>query len=411
MSVLSITDPHFPLYPERAADLFDRDHGWLEDSEQQASGEIVINSDGSSHASMRGEVEPNQFRSFALYALGYAYADDPAVTPGSYRLRRVNPPTHPKAPFLRAKGFSWHEWCPQGGTVPGTVPVSPANTYPSPGDVPVGYPLKLRSLFPRIPGQNFGGGAATAYDRKFVPFSDYYTRFTRARVTVEFFQPRYTLVEDDDPAFVANGYPEHARNVYWTTEPSVDLIALEGGTNGQLFWRERSDTGPTIATNIPTANVNQPTAGSGFPAPLGYIDPKLMDVANWIQVPQRYIFDSNLIPTKILTCLGKTNKYDWLGYPAGTALLMGASFEPFAWPVYCTAYDLPFLWNVKYHFKYHNPTRAETITEPDPAPTARLGWKIFRWQDSFSYWATRFNGDDLYGEVDFAKLFEHREKP
>lgn len=414
---------YYDIYSEKSVDVFDRDTDWKEDADAESSCEISLTTDGTSHAVMRGTVAANKLRSFAQYALGYAYAENPGSAPPGgwppgtkFKMFRSNPPTFPKLPFLRVKSVNWHEHCVKAGTLPTAeemaTGIAPANVWPAPGDTHETKVFKMRSMYARNAGQNFGGGEAIEDDNWFIPFCDWTTRYEKARVTVDFYQPRYPLYEDLDPAF--DPEDESGRNVYWTTEPSIDLIALEGGTNSQLFWRERltADTSTVLATNIPAANLGAvlPADATRFPAPLGYLDPKLMDVGNWIQVPTRYIFNENLIPDKILSVLGKTNKSEWYGYEPGTALFIGASFEPFPWPIYSTSTRVVQLWNVKYHFKYYDPVRAAAAdVTPAPVATPKRGWKIFRNQTGFSFWATRYNDKDLYDEEEFSKLFEHRE--
>jgi hypothetical protein len=418
---------YYGIYPEAPADVFEPEHDWKEDIELNSPGDMHFTQDGGSSATLQGEVPYNKLRSFLLYALGYAAADNTSP----FYMRRINPPTHPVFPFLRSRRVTVRGFSPRRDRTTATAsPPPPPATYPHPGNqddravttfengeltfnhpTPT-LPPRVASLRPRNAMQNFGGGTAMTPDRRFIPWSYWTGRYVTAKVTVEFGQPNYPLIEDDDPDF--DPTDESGRNVFWTTEPTLDVIALEGGVGNALFWREQysANSIPVIATNIPgatsTTNVTPPT--SGFKAPTGFLDPKLMDVANWSHVPTRFIFDANLIPTKILDCLGKTNLTDWFGYARGTALLIGAAFTPVVWPIYSYDHHVVQLWNVKYMIKYADPPRRpDADVNPAPGGSPARGHRLFRYQDGFGYLATRFNDKGLYDETEFRNLFKHRE--
>lgn len=443
-------DCYYDIFPESTADRFDPDVDWHETIETTAPGDTHLSTDGAANAILHGWIPYNKVRNFALYCLGYAAAENKSP----WRLRRVNPPTHPLFPFLRVRGVTIRGFEPRRDngvttTEAPPAPPSPANPYPwfpyatgtrRPGaqdrtpveefhtwegvqDHPsVSMAPRQWSMRPRLNGESFGYGPATAPDRGFYPFAYTTGRYEKAKVVVEFSQPNWPILEDTDPNF--DPADESGRNVFWTTEPTLDVLAVENNQGNGLFWREGRDvnasTVPRRAMNIGTG-VSPPEATSaldvtpalsGFKSALGYLEPKLMDVANWMHVPTRFIFDANLIPTKILECLGKINSTAWYGYDPGTVLLMGASFQSVPWPIYSTSNYTVWLWNVKYHFKYYNPKRRpDGELTPNPAGAGKQGWNLFRYQDGFAYYATRFNGDDLYESVEMRKLFEHREKP
>lgn len=454
-TVLPPTNCYYEIYPEATGDRFSPDIDWQEYADGTSQGDSHFSIDGAAGGSIQGWIPYNTLRSFLLYSLGYAAAENQSP----WRLKRINPPTHPIYPFLRVRSVTIRGFEPRRDHAVTTTeeppaPPSPANAYPwfpyatgtrIPGaqdrtpvsefeewDGTKDHPAttmaaRMWSMRPRMNGENFGYGSASGDDRGFFPFSYNTTRYEKAKVQVEFWQPPWPIIEDTDPTFatVDSGggvmvpLSEAYRNVFWTTEPTLDVLALEGGQGNSLFWREGKTqtilmgggTVPEVATNIParTSSAVQPPL-SGFKSPTGFLEPKLMDVANWMHVPERFIFDANLIPTKILTCLGKINSTDWFGYEAGTVLFMGASFQPVVWPIYSIDQPTVHLWNVKYHFKYHNPTRRpDGELTPNPAGAGKKGWRLFKYQDGFAYWATRFNGDDLYYSVDFRDLFKHRE--
>lgn len=447
--VLPPDNCYYTIYPESSDDTFDPSHDWRESLETTSPGDVHLSMDGGSTATMHGWVPYNKLRSFCLYALGYAAAQK--VSP--WRMLRINPRTHPIFPFLRVKSISLRGLEPRAakGVTPLVPPPDldgppvvnppPADLYPYPTGLnlpgsqvrdPVEFVdvwgeqepqpantigARMYSMRPRRAGENFGGGSSVTPDRFYYPFAKTTSRYEKARVVVDFWQPNYPIKEDSDPDF--NPDDESDRNVFWTTEPTLDVLTLEGGAGNFLFWREGrtvagGGTVPVIANNIPGANsaTSVQPPNSGFRSPLGILDPKTMDVANWLQVPTRFIFDGNLIPTKILECLGKVNASEWYGYAPGTALFIGVSFKPVAWPIHSTDHHVVQLWDVRYMFKYYNPKRRpDADLTPNPAGEGKLGWRTFYAPDGFAYFATRFNGDDLYEGVEFSKLFEHREKP
>lgn len=427
------------IFNEREEDLFDSEVDWREDLDGVAPGDAQFSTEGANHAVLHGVIPYNKLRSFILYAVGHAAAENQAP----WRLFRINPPTHPLYPWMRVRsvtirGFKPRvekdaviaepyppsevvPWFPYQADVnlPGTQDQTAVTEFEERGTVyehptPT-LPVRQYSMRPRRGGEAFGSTVAVADDRAYFPFCYRTVRYEEAKVTVEFAHPQWGTLEDSD--FYFNG-DEVNRNVYWTTEPSLDVVALEGGQGNSLFWREGKTTAgapggtvPNRATNIPTANsvaVEPPT--SGFKAPQGILQPRSLLVANWMHVPERFIFDENLTPTKMLPLLGTTNASTWRGYAPGVALLVAVSFQPVSWPIYGINAPVIRLWNVRYSFKIQDlPRRPDAELTPNPAGSGKRGWKLFSAADGFAYYATRFNDKDLYEESDFDKLFEHRE--
>lgn len=449
------TNVYGTVYPEgpnlTLGGVFDPERDWREELDTTSQSDAHFSIDGSSGATLTGVIPYRKLRSFVMYALGYAYATNQAP----FRMYRINPPTHPIFPWLRVRavtvrGFgpgrltghelpdpppeysadritlpnpSWQVY-PFGTNIPGSQDYNRVESLEFNGDHLDGddenlrqpaatIPPRMFSMRPRRAGEDFTltqAGVTTGFnDRGYHPFALRTTRYKEAKVVVDFHQPLWNYVEDTEPGF--NPLDESVRNVFWTTEPALDVVSLEGGQGNGVFWRESSSTGPPKATNIPTTgNLSVDPPNSGFPAPLGFLEPKTMEVANWMHVPQRFIFDENLTPTRMLQCLGKVNQYQWYGWAPGTALLLAVSLQPVPWPVYLVDFTLPQLWNVKYHFKvFDPPRRLNDWYDADPGENPPRGWRVFRYLDGVVYHATRYNGDELYQQEDFSKLFRHRE--
>lgn len=433
---------YFTIYPELDEDVFVPEVDWREEMDTVSPFDAHFSSDGASHAVLNGVIPYNKLRSFIFYSLGYAQAENRHP----WRLFRVNPPTHPLYPWLRVRSVSVrgfkprkdpHATMPPSPPPPPPPPAQPWLPYPAGTNLPGSPDLtrieefhengktwqhptaslaaRMYGLRPRRSGESFGKTTPAVDDRPFIPFAWKTTRYEEAKVSVEFGQPNWPILEDSDPAH--NPLDESTRNVFWTTEPALDVLTIEGGQGNGLFWRETTSNGPAVANNIPAASSTAVTpALSGFKSPMGFLDAKMTDVANWMHVPQRFIFDNNLVPDKILRCLGKVNSTEWYGYRPGTALLMSVSFQPMAWPIHSVDRAVVQLWNVRYQFKYYDPERPEeldppiTVT-PTPGADAKRGWRLFRFQNGFVYHATRYNGNELYGEAEFRQLFQHREMP
>ena len=201
------TNTYYAIYPERSQDLFDPEVDWFEDADAQSPGDIHIAPDGSSSGTLQGKIKFGKLRNFMLYVMGYAAAD----TGTPWRMRRINPPTHPLLPFLRARSVTIRGLEPRrkagveiSPPPPPASPPPPPPSLPYPGDqdtVPVTtfeyqgstynhpagtLPARIASMRPRTVGENFGGGSTATADRLFKPFCLYTERYEYARVTIDF---------------------------------------------------------------------------------------------------------------------------------------------------------------------------------------------------------------------------------
>ena len=431
-----------PVFHEREEDEFDSEVDWKEDLDAIAPGDAQFSNDGANHAVMHGVIPYNKLRSFILYSVGHAAAENQAP----WRMFRINPPTHPLFPWMRVRSVTIRGFKPRvekdaepaepeppatvipwfpfavDANLPGTQDltaveefVERGTTYQHPTPT---VPVRMYSMRPRRGGEAFGSTVAVDDDRAYFPFCYRTVRYEEAKVSVEFTHPQWGTLEDSDLVYF-DGVDESQRNVYWTVEPSLDVLTLEGGVGNNAFWREGKTTGgapggtvPNRATNIPGATTSSEVvpATSGFKIPQGILQPRTLLVANWQAVPERFVFDEYLKPTKILPMLGTTNASEWRGYAPGTALLLAVSFQPVTWPIYGINAPVIRLWNIRYSFKIQDlPRREDSELTPNPAGAGKRGWKCFSFADGFSYYATRFNEKDLYEESDFSLLFTHRE--
>lgn len=135
----------------------------------------------------------------------------------------------------------------------------------------------------------------------------------------------------------------------------------------------------------------------------------------WHYVPYEWLMNYQGVPTNLMSCVGKVNKYEFAGFPAGTLLLENFDLQPVSLPVDpSVGFDLniakgtnpPRIFNVTLPFKYIDPPTSSPPTattydyrghalRPDPADTSGRWYRI----------TTVVGGTTLYPAIDFKTIF------
>lgn len=263
-----------------------------------------------------------------------------------YLMRRENPVYHPRFPWLTASSVAFSAAAPVGVQGVGT----------------------------KVDGV-FASGLKVA-------------RYDHCTATVRFTDRPWTFLEND---FASTPATEGNRNTYFDPVPSVEIISAEG-INHIMF-------------------ANGPGEGNKIPAPFGTLMSKITYTLNWMWVPQEYLsLDSNdtFIPSNVLSCVGRVNSAEFMGFPAGTLLLQAPAFQRFRFPISTSGgFYGYFGWNLRLPMQYFDPDRGETISA-----TYRGHQCIPRREDLLWYGAKRtVDGGKLYPEADFNNIFKHISAP
>lgn len=259
-----------------------------------------------------------------------------------FRLRRENPVYHPRFPWLTASSVSFA------------------------GSTPVG----VEGVGTKVDGVFSSGVKVAKYDH--------------CIATVRFADRPWTFLDDE---FAISPATEAARNTYFDLTPSVEIISAEG-INNIMF-------------------ANGPGIDNKVPAPFGTLMAKVTYTLNWMWVPQEYIsLDESdvFLPSNIMSCVGRVNSAEFMGFPAGTLLLQPPVFQRFRFPISTAGgFYGYFGWNIRLPMQYFDPERGAVISA-----TYRGHQCIPRREDLLWYGAKRdIGGTKLYPEADFANIFKH----
>ncbi len=316
-------------------------------------------SQGNGEAVLVYLIDWHKARSFARWALGFAYPDEAAP----YKLHREHPAYHPRFPQLSAATVHFSSVAPKSNPT-GT----PANTP--------NYPAVLTSL-------------------NSIPKTGYYQK---CYATVRFVGGRTWQFHDDD--YLDNaGLDESARYTFVNPTPVVDLLTVDGGAS-QLKWSEGG-------------GADNPTVNEAIANTVAERVSKVRLLLKWMWVPEEYLSTDTKIffPQKVFDCAGRVNSVPFLGRPAGTVLCDAPQMERFEFPV--TTFDgySFYGWNLTVPLVYFNPPLGVPDTNPLDNTKAR-GHRTLPWRENGLWWgAKRKNGSWYLAETDLNRLFEHISKP
>jgi hypothetical protein len=272
-------------------------------------------------------------------------------------------------------------------------------------------------------------------------------------VCVEFSPPKYTMYSDEAIKHLnirgRSSYYEWERYLEYDVKPNIYDVTIQ---TGSYAYAEGEAGNPGPSAGSPPV-----TKGKTFPGELNYYEVKTTFNVHWRNVPEDYVLDTTNYqlgyPTNLVRCAGKVNKYEFLGYPAGTLLLLEPEIDRYVsgtlkrkirnrdvnatdlkdgenLPFYMCDVTLPII-----HFdppsysrtnRGHNlkPWRKESNSdafwftnlqnELNAAIAAGLGGPEAPDNSTMIYYLVKFTKSDgtpteikIYGEEDFTKLFEH----
>lgn len=306
------------------------------------------------------------------YFIGY----DAVTNSAPFVLQRKNPIRHPRYSQLWANGVAEVEFKPDSKTA---ARLKRAASFALRTDKPKRLPYR------------------TGYDW--------------AQLLVRFGPVDYDVREDFDPDFpdLSAARKEYLRNLALDTEPRVE----------------------TVETKLPFTFIE----GTLCPAP--YTNPKGLQVIAeraqlilrpdlllaWRDVPEKWIMKTaTLVPSLILDALGKLNDDEFLGYPKGTLLLMGAKLTKSPWTLLPEGVGFPpilesrFYYDVELLVNWFDPTKGFTGASPVQITTNR-GHNNFMWPGSQVVGGTtdpnggRWFVATLNGNTDGKALYEYTSYP
>ncbi len=289
---------------------------------------------------------------------GYATCDQAAP----YKLHRYPPPQHPRYPWLHSTGVALKLVGPRGNT-------------------------DNENNQPWIEAADPNG------------LLDKVANYEKAYATVRFSQLPFPLLTDDE--LESQGAPFNTEldrycTVYETAQPSFDVLQADGGVAALKFAQGSATPDPVL-----------PQIGSSFPAPIGVNQVKNAYSIRWWRVPDGYLFGSNYDPPKISVALGRVNSASFLGFNPGELLFTGAQLTRYTPPLW--VFDPPAVfWDVVYQFTAFKPDLGE--------PSGGFyGHNCLPWRGNGKYYyCTRdglTSGEPFIQSYDFARLFEHADKP
>lgn len=362
------------VFPEEPADEYDPDTDWLEriDSVGPSTESFSLEA---GEATVAVQIPWNKARDFLRKTLGFDYADK--QTP--WKLHREPAAWHPRFPWLIAATVDFS-------------PVAPAGNFAAinitPDDPHTGTHL------PNIYGAALpGGSAGWVYLRT--------AGYRKIWATVRFRDVPWTIRLD---APITSAADEITRNVFFTAEPSIEVLSAEGGN--MLKFIEGSPSSSAATSTVP--------------APLGTLMAKTNFTMNWMHVPHDYISSDpdilipiNAAKTKgLLTCVGRVNSAAFGPFPAHTLLMQPPRFTRFRYPVASLDGIRQFFgWNVAVPLQHFDPDKGVADTPPGTSPYR--GHQLMPYRiDLKWYMATRDGAaasanNTFLPEADFNVIFEN----
>jgi hypothetical protein len=219
-----------------------------------------------------------------------------------------------------------------------------------------------------------------------------YGAYDKVYITANYTTPKYDILPDSSPDLdeTLDDCGEYRRYTEWTSEPYSELLTMEGG---QLLY------------NAPGYAIDgKPVIGSAPRVKLKKVKLKCI----WREVPCDFVCNSLGIPTKLLDVQKCVNKYDFMGFSAGTLLCESVELDKYAMPVATDTLDRQiFYYDVTFDFIYFNP-------EIDPAAAfTERGWNLMPAQNGYFFpvryplifgAAIRAN---VYTPYDFSACFQY----
>ena len=336
-------------------------------------------------ATLSGYIESDDLALAVAAILGYSVC----IQEGSYRtLFRVAPACHPRTRNLYASSVrispyalmsaSGDRWGDNNNSV--SMPLSPIKE--------VSPTYFSRFMDPLALGESYNIIPVTSMYRKLkveIDFSEFVGVVFASNNQPEF-----------DAIFKNN---EYKRYTQVTFDYNVEVLQMDNAAS--LVF----DAGPAKE--------------EAFPTPVGIMLPQAKLNVKWMWVPHEFICDDPLRYGKaiynftIQSRLGHVNKYDFMGFDAGTLLFTAWKTEPIVIPVSdadTNSVVMKLAWNINFEFSYLDVEAEEYY--PNAEEWALRGHNVFPFRGDRKFYPasireerTRIPGSFLYPAADFSKIF------
>ena len=336
-------------------------------------------------ATLSGYIESDDLALAVAAILGYSVC----IQEGSYRtLFRVAPACHPRTRNLYASSVrispyalmsvSGDRWGDNNNSV--SMPLSPIKE--------VSPTYFSRFMDPLALGESYN----------IIPVTSMYKKL---KVEIDFSEfVGVVFASNDQPEFDAifkNN--EYKRYTQVTFDYNVEVLQMDNAAS--LVF----DAGPAKE--------------EAFPTPVGIMLPQAKLNVKWMWVPHEFICDDPLRYGKaiynftIQSRLGHVNKYEFMGFDAGTLLFTAWKTEPIVIPVSdadTNSVVMKLAWNINFEFSYLDVEAEEGY--PQAKPWALRGHNTFPFRGDRKFYPasireerTRIPGSFLYPAADFSKIF------
>ena len=337
-------------------------------------------------ATLSGYIESDDLALAVAAILGYSVC----IQEGSYRtLFRVAPACHPRTRNLYAS----------------SVRISPYALMSASGDSwgnnnnSVSMPLSpIKEVSPTY-FSRFMDPLALGESYNIIPVTSMYRKL---KVEIDFSEfVGVVFASNDQPEFSAifeNN--EYKRYTQVTFDYNVEVLQMDNAAS--LVF----DAGPAKE--------------EAFPTPVGIMLPQAKLNVKWMWVPHEFICDDPLRYGKaiynytIQSRLGHVNKYEFMGFDAGTLLFTAWKTEPIVIPVSdadTNSVVMKLAWNITFEFSYLDVEAEEDY--PQAKPWALRGHNVFPFRGDRKFYPatireerTRIPGSFLYPAANFSKIFK-----
>lgn len=335
-------------------------------------------------ATLSGYIESDDLALAVAAILGYSVC----IQEGSYRtLFRVAPACHPRTRNLYASSVrispyalmsaSRDHWGNSNST---SMPSSPIKE--------VSPTFFSRFMDPLALGESYN----------IIPVTSIYKKL---KVEIDFSEfVGVVFASNDQPEFpVIFMNNEYKRYTQVTFDHNVEVLQMDNAAS--LVF----DAGPAKE--------------EAFPTPVGIMLPQAKLNVKWMWVPHEFICDDPLRYGKaiynytIQSRLGHVNKYEFMGFDAGTLLFTAWKTEPIVIPVSdadTNSVVMKLAWNINFEFSYLDVEAEEGY--PQAKPWALRGHNVFPFRGDRKFYPatireerTRIPGSFLYPAANFSKIF------